>query len=108
MRRLLLVLLLAGCKPERPDDFYYAAPDGDADTDSDADTDADSDSDSDADSGGDADGDGYGATDCDDTNPDINPGATEVCDGLDNDCDGTIDQGFGTGATFYYDADGDT
>ncbi|WP_395064491.1 YDG domain-containing protein, partial [Flavobacterium sp.] len=32
--------------------------------------------------------------DCDDTNPAINPGAVDVCyDGLDNNCDGIIDNG---------------
>ena len=44
----------------------------------------------------DGDGDGtttgdLGGDDCDDTNPDIGPGADEVCDGVDNDCDGLVD-----------------
>jgi len=45
------------------------------------------------------------ATDCDDADPDAWPGNPEVCDGADNDCDGTIDDGVTT--TFYVDADGD-
>ena len=31
--------------------------------------------------------------DCDDHNPDVHPGASEVCDGVDNDCDGIVDNG---------------
>jgi MYXO-CTERM domain-containing protein len=59
----------------------------------------------------DADGDGYGipgsttracslpagysavATDCDDGRAADHPGATETCDGRDNDCDGLVDEG---------------
>ena len=74
----------------------------------------------------DADGDGYGdpafsrlsceaptsyvadASDCDDAHAEANPAGTEVCDGLDNDCEGTVD---GTDAadilSVYPDADGD-
>ncbi|NQV90799.1 hypothetical protein HQ487_05360 [Candidatus Uhrbacteria bacterium] len=73
----------------------------------------------------DGDGDGYGAyatqiactqpsgyvlssTDCDDTDAQVNPGATEVCDGADNDCDGSTDPDTSADAsTWYIDADGD-
>jgi hypothetical protein len=49
----------------------------------------------------DVDGDGHRAPlpdgtcgdDCDDTDPRAFPGNTEVCDGVDNDCDGIIDNG---------------
>jgi len=71
----------------------------------------------------DADGDGYGDagsttsacsapegyvadnTDCNDADAAVNPGATEVCNGIDDNCDGNIDEGVET--TFYADADGD-
>jgi len=34
----------------------------------------------------------FGPVDCDDSNPDVHPGATEVCDdGLDNNCDANVD-----------------
>ncbi|MFZ9688439.1 MAG: lamin tail domain-containing protein [Phycisphaerales bacterium] len=61
----------------------------------------------------DADGDGFGgatattecsttppagyvatSTDCDDASASIRPGAIELCDGVDQDCDGTADEGF--------------
>jgi hypothetical protein len=31
------------------------------------------------------------SADCDDADADINPGASEACNGLDDDCDGTVD-----------------
>ncbi len=33
-----------------------------------------------------------GTSDCDDTDPDVNPAADEVCDDVDNDCDTFIDE----------------
>ena len=79
----------------------------------------------------DDDGDGYGdasaattacsaptgtvadATDCDDTAAAVSPGASEVCNSIDDDCDGAVDDAdtsldTSTGTAFYDDADGDT
>jgi len=76
----------------------------------------------------DYDGDGYGAssrldqnaclqpsgyvaddTDCDDMSAAVNPVATELCDSIDNDCDGTIDEDDAADAlTWYADSDGDS
>lgn len=52
---------------------------------------------------------GYVATgdDCDDTDNAINPAATEICNAIDDDCDGTADDGLPF-VTYYADADGDT
>ncbi|MEZ4798271.1 MAG: putative metal-binding motif-containing protein [Flavobacteriales bacterium] len=44
-------------------------------------------------------------TDCDDTDFNINSSATEVCDGVDNDCDTQIDES--GNIVFYADTDGD-
>ena len=70
---------------------------------------------------GDADGDGYGdisvtiqdcnppagyvslSGDCNDSNAQINPGAAELCDGVDSDCDGVLE----VLNAYYLDADGD-
>lgn len=48
--------------------------------------------------------------DCDDTEPSVNPGATEYCDELDNDCDGQVDgddPDVSNLRTWYQDKDGD-
>jgi len=75
---------------------------------------------------GDADGDGFGdlgalvqacqvpvgaslnAADCDDSAPTINPAALEICDGVDNNCDGSVDESSALDAsTWFVDGDGD-
>ncbi len=72
----------------------------------------------------DDDGDGYGAgvwtqacellpgyaelgDDCDDNAPAVNPGADEVCDGMDNDCDTLVDNDATDQLLWYSDLDGD-
>jgi hypothetical protein len=50
------------------------------------------------------------ATDCDDTNFRVNPSAPEVCNGVDDDCDGRVDDAdddVADGLPFFVDADGD-
>jgi len=72
----------------------------------------------------DADNDGYGdinfsttscfipegyvpnSTDCNDEDENINPGISEICDGIDNNCDGLTDEGFIT-SQYFLDSDND-
>jgi hypothetical protein len=71
----------------------------------------------------DADSDGYGvatttttacsaptgyvanSTDCNDSSASVRPGATETCNSVDDDCDGSVDEG--VTSTYYRDADSD-
>ncbi len=63
----------------------------------------------------DADGDGFvdallGGDDCDDSRPEVHPGAVEICGGLDDDCDGLVDDldpDLVPDLPFYADLDGD-
>ncbi len=73
----------------------------------------------------DVDGDGYGdmasttaaceptegwvenSEDCDDSDASIHPGADEICNGIDDDCDGELDEGSADLTTWYGDEDGD-
>lgn len=52
--------------------------------------------------------DGYAIVgdDCDDGQPTVFPGASETCDGLDNDCNGVVDD-VGPDSTWWPDKDGD-
>jgi hypothetical protein len=45
------------------------------------------------------------ANDCDDSSASVTTSATETCDSIDNNCDGTIDEGVTT--TYYLDSDSD-
>ncbi len=60
----------------------------------------------------DSDGDGYNrGADCDDSDAAVHPGAPELCNGADDDCDGQVDEAEDldptSNPTWYLDADGD-
>ncbi len=59
--------------------------------------------------GADLDGDGYaGSEDCLEGDASVHPGAVELCNGIDDDCDGTVDEDDAADATTWYlDYDGD-
>jgi len=117
---LLLALALSACAPGAIElgPTSIRTPDGDADADADADGDADADSDADTDTDADTgapdpadpdlDGDGYPASeDCDDGDGSAFPGADELCDGVDQDCDGKVDEDAVDEALWYRDEDAD-
>ena len=94
-----LGLLLTGCSaPEPPDcdSVWYADADGDG-------------------YGGDAgqsaceapDGHVGAGGDCDDGDVAVSPAAVEVCNGVDDDCDGAEDEDVADAPVWYADADGD-
>ncbi len=53
----------------------------------------------------DADGWPRSAGDCDDADPEVNPGQEEICNGKDDDCDGYIDNNADDGSEWYPDVD---
>ena len=118
---IALLSLTVACDPKTDDtsapstdDPPVTDVDPDADADADDTGDAPVDADADADDTGepapivdDVDGDGFTVEegDCDDDDASISPIASETCNGIDDNCDGSIDEGVTT--TVFRDLDGD-
>ena len=121
----LLVSALVACggdDKDEDDDPGVSEPDADTDTDTDADADTDTDTDTDADTDADTDtdtdeplddvdddGDGYSEADgdCDDADAAVNPGAAELCNDVDDDCSGRVDDDAVDATAWFIDRDGD-
>ncbi len=88
-KALFLLTLLASCDPPDDKDKPIAPRDDTGERD--------------------LDGDGFShGLDCDEDDPLIHPGADELCDGVDNDCDGVVDPPSSLDAsTWYRDGDND-
>lgn len=89
----ILLLSLAACSPDGDQDTNFGSTESTDDT---------------APDSGDGDGDGFGANDCNDTDNSIHPAAIETCDGVDQDCDGFVDDEPSDGRVFYPDGDADS
>ena len=99
-------LLLAACSAGKPDSTPTDSTTNS--TDSGTSTDTGTTSTGTSSTTTDADGDGYTPRtgDCDDSNPDINPGATEICNDRDDNCNGLVDDNAAP-VPWYYDTDHD-
>jgi hypothetical protein len=95
---LLLAVAASGCAGSG------SAPDADTDTADAPDTDT-----ADAPVASDEDGDGYLVSDgdCAEDDPTVHPGAPEACNGVDDDCDGVVDEDPADAPAWYGDSDGD-
>ena len=104
-------LLLSGCPDDddagHSDDDDTVQPDDD-DTGQPDDDDSSALDDDDVTAPVDEDADGWPVPlDCDDADPEVHPGASELCDELDNDCDDQVDEDATDAPTWYADLDGD-